>query len=106
LKGGNPGKPGHFLHIKKNRSRETIKSKISGKEISPGDVMVAQTAGGGGYGSPLKRDPQSVLNDLIQEKISLEEVQNAYGVLLNDQGEVDPKLTKELRQRLSNASGD
>ena len=37
-------------------------------ELKRGDVFRHVTAGGGGYGDPLERDPQHVLRDVIEEK--------------------------------------
>src|SRR5260370_34383507 len=38
------------------------------------------TPGGGAYGSPLERDPQAVLADIIAGKVSVARARDAYGV--------------------------
>jgi N-methylhydantoinase B len=106
LQGGKSGSRGQFLHINKDGVEEVIPSKISGIKFQPGEVLIAQTAGGGGFGSPLERDPSKVAYDFIQGKISLRESQQAYGVLLTEDGEIDSQNTNKLRDRLRNASSN
>jgi N-methylhydantoinase B len=45
--------------------------------------------GGGGYGNPFERDPQRVLEDVIQGYISIEAAKRDYGVVVNYLGEAD-----------------
>jgi N-methylhydantoinase B len=47
--------------------------------LEPGDRVVFDTAGGGGYGDPAKRDPKSVANDVIQGYISADQAARDYG---------------------------
>jgi N-methylhydantoinase B len=39
--------------------------------LQAGDSIVSLSAGGGGYGDPLQRDPAGVLDDVIDEWISV-----------------------------------
>ena len=48
-----------------------LSSKVT-LELKPGDVISYRTCGGGGYGPPSERDPQSVLDDVREGKVSLE----------------------------------
>lgn len=52
-------------------------------QLAPGDVISYRTCGGGGYGSPLERDPALVLRDVREGKVSLERAQAVYGVALD-----------------------
>ncbi|MFX0198214.1 MAG: hydantoinase B/oxoprolinase family protein [Candidatus Hodarchaeota archaeon] len=47
--------------------------------LKKGDVFVAETAGGGGYGNPKERDRKLVDRDLLEENISLENAKEVYG---------------------------
>jgi len=47
--------------------------------LKKGDVFIAESAGGGGYGNPKERDRELVKRDLIEEKISLEKANKVYG---------------------------
>ena len=44
------------------------------------DSYTFSPQGGGGWGDPLDRDPQEVLNDLRREKISVPAAEQIYGV--------------------------
>ena len=65
-------------------------------------VMVA-TAGGGGWGNPLDRDPASVREDVLDEFVSIESARNDYGVIINPETlDVDVKATEILRAERRN----
>jgi N-methylhydantoinase B/oxoprolinase/acetone carboxylase alpha subunit len=58
-------------------------------------------ASGGGYGDPLERDPQSVLEDVIEGLVSEGAAREVYGVVLDQKREaVDWLETKTLRASL------
>lgn len=73
-------------------------AKIDSLEVDAGDIMRILTPGGGGYGSPLDRDPDHVLRDLLDDMISGEAAREIYGVVISN-GEVDASATADLRQR-------
>ena len=61
--------------------------------------MAFEPGGGGGYGPPLERDPEAVLNDVLDGYVSLEAARRDYGVVLEGGGtEVDAEATAALRQ--------
>jgi N-methylhydantoinase B len=47
--------------------------------LKPGDTVVMDAAGGGGYGDPRQRDPDAVARDLREGKVSAESAQRDYG---------------------------
>jgi N-methylhydantoinase B/oxoprolinase/acetone carboxylase alpha subunit len=58
-------------------------------------------ASGGGYGDPLERDPQSVLEDVIEGLVSTQAAQEVYGVVIDEKKEaVDTAKTMNLRTNL------
>jgi len=68
--------------------------------ISPESRVVFLTAGGGGWGDPLERDPEAVAADVREGYISPEKAAD-YGVVLDPaSGEVDLKATEMLRVRM------
>jgi len=71
---------------------------------SAGDVFRHVSAGGGGYGSPLARDPAAVLSDVLDEKVSLAAAREHYGVVVSD-GAVDTAATVILRCHLRERTG-
>lgn len=76
-------------------------------ELQPGDTIVSKSCGGGGYGSPLERDPQAVLHDVAEGWVSAQRAREVYGVCLDSAGEVDGHATERERARLADggASG-
>ncbi len=48
-----------------------------------GDVFNAIMAGGGGYGDPLEREPQRVLQDVVNQMVSIEWAEKLYGVIID-----------------------
>jgi N-methylhydantoinase B len=50
--------------------------------IAAGQKINYDYGGGGGWGSPLDRDPQAVLDDVLDEYVSVEGAARDYGVVL------------------------
>jgi len=48
-----------------------------------GDVIQFQSAGGGGFGDPLERDPEAVEQDVFNGYVSLEKALDDYGVVID-----------------------
>lgn len=68
--------------------------------VKAGDRMLFVAAGGGGYGDPLGREPERVLEDVIQGYVSVEGARRDYGVVIDPQTlEVDPEATRQLREQ-------
>ena len=69
-------------------------------------VMAYQYGGGGGFYSPLLRDPAAVREDVLDEIVSLERAREKYGVVLKGSLEdydleVDVAATETLRREMS-----
>ena len=75
--------------------REALPGKILAP-IENGDVLCYWTTGGGGYGPPRQRDPERVLADVLDGRVSREVARNTYGVaLMGDR--VDWRETAAMR---------
>ena len=69
--------------------------------LKKGDVYRLITAGAGGWGDPLERDPELVLKDIRDEKVSVKRAREAYGVVINEQTmQVDIAETQKLRETM------
>jgi len=69
--------------------------------VPNGSVVIFVTAGGGGWGDPLERDPERVKNDVIEGYVSLEAAKQQYGVILDPETlEIDLELTERCRAEL------
>jgi N-methylhydantoinase B len=74
--------------------------------LHPGDQLWEYIAGGAGYGDPLERDPDLVLADVLDGKVSTEAARTAYGVIVTPAGTaVDHEGTKSVREALRRARG-
>jgi N-methylhydantoinase B len=51
--------------------------------LEPGALVRTRTNGGGGFGSPLDRPPEWVLEDVVDELISVEKAREVYGVVIS-----------------------
>jgi N-methylhydantoinase B len=99
LYGAMAGGCGRFVLDPNKPTERVISSKISGLLIRPGQVISVQTAGGGGFGSPLERAPEAVALDFVRGKISREQARQVYGVMLTEEGELDEDRTMALRRQ-------
>jgi N-methylhydantoinase B len=72
-------------------------AKIGNKRLKPGDALVLRAGGGGGFGLPHERDPETVANDVRQGYVSREVARNIYGVEVSADGHVDTEATRSLR---------
>jgi N-methylhydantoinase B len=91
---GHAGRVAEYVHI-----RAGVETRLSSKttlDLVPGDVISVRTCGGGGYGAPEERDPERVLRDVLQGKVSAERAHDIYRVAIVDR-RVDHTTTKELR---------
>ena len=83
IEGGLPSMP-HGLSITRAgaEKEEWLGSVFSDVPIGSGDVFSRPTAGGGGFGDPLERDPALVLEDVADDYVSIERAAKDYGVVL------------------------
>jgi N-methylhydantoinase B len=71
-------------------------------DIVPGERVVSRTGGGGGYGDPLERASDRVLDDVLEGWVSRDRALAIYGVVLvGEDGElhVDVAATRQERVR-------
>jgi N-methylhydantoinase B len=101
VSGGQPGQPSAH----KFTTRDGIESILPTMPMTsyiarPGDVLHVTGSGGGGFGDPFAREPERVLEDVREGKVTVEAARRDYGVVLTpDQGAVDWTATDVLRQR-------
>src|SRR6266436_6779483 len=73
------------------------------REFTYGDVVSFQQSGAGGYGDPLERDPGRVLEDVLDDYVSVEAARGEYGVVIAGTGAdlwVDARATGRLRETM------
>jgi N-methylhydantoinase B len=65
--------------------------------LADGERLVSVTAGGGGFGSPAKRDPEAVRKDVVDGLVSRARAREVYKVALDDELRVLDAETADLR---------
>lgn len=83
----------------KRRSGEIIDIPSKGDYVLyPGDEIGYESAGGGGYGDPLERAPELVLQDVLDERVSYENAEQIYGVSIDRKtNTIDQAVTFVIR---------
>lgn len=107
IEGGLPSMP-HGLTLRRHGSDkpEWLGSVFSNVAIGQDDEFGRPTAGGGGFGDPLERDPERVLQDVIDDYVSVERAALDYGVVITPvdpeicEYEIDAEATKKQRERI------
>jgi N-methylhydantoinase B len=70
-------------------------------DLQPGQTVTLRLPGGGGFGSPLEREPEAVLDDVLQARISVEAALQHYGVVIDTlSGTVNASATVDMRQEM------
>lgn len=104
IEGGLPSIP-HGVWLNKGTPDERyLGATFSNVSVHSGDEFTRPSAGGGGLGDPLKRSTDEVLEDVIDQYVSLERAERDYGVVIKvvdadlDQYEVDLEATTAARE--------
>lgn len=101
--GGRPGSTGRTLR-NAGTPDEVDEGRFDVLHLQRGDRLYFATQGGGGYGNPLEREPDRVLRDVCEERISARTAAEEYGVVVRD-GAVDTEATAARRAELRAAAG-
>ncbi|KAI4175661.1 MAG: hypothetical protein LQ343_001532 [Gyalolechia ehrenbergii] len=105
--GGQPGARSTKTLVKyseseRNPPRQVLGSKQDLINVSKGDILEWITWGGGGWGNPLKRDPETVALEVRRKLVTVEGAKR-YGVVLREDLGVDLDSTRKLRERMQEA---
>ena len=105
LYGGKPA-TGSLNLLQRSSGNETLPVMVS-STIRQGESLYHRQAGGGGFGSPLERDPQLVADDVRNEKVSRAAAEEEYGVVFQARSlKVDTEATAESRSWLATQQSD
>jgi N-methylhydantoinase B len=96
LAGGEPGGASRNVMIVDGVEKE-LPGKIT-MRVGEGTIIVHEQAGAGGFGPPLERDPEAVLEDYLDGKITKKFAERHYKVIFSD-GKLDQVLTARLRSQ-------
>jgi len=74
-----------------------LPAKVSGVDLAADDVIAFYGPCGGGYGDPLERSAEQVLEDVLDDFCSIGQAHDAYGVVVTDDMKVDAAATAARR---------
>ncbi len=94
--GGSDGSPAKVELSHLDGSMENLPSKIPYRHLAKGDRITAYGPCGGGYGDPMLRAPEDVLDDVLDGLLDADMARAAYGVIVNDT-RLDLAATQALR---------
>lgn len=98
LAGGMAGSVGAFILNPGTEGECRVRSTTSEFPLNTGDLLRIITPGGGGYGTPLARAPETVLHDVRQGKLTPAAARERYKVEITADGTaVDMAATARLR---------
>ena len=95
LDGGGAGATSSNVLLDVDGTERALPNKVT-MDLAPGQGIRHRMAGAGGYGDPLTRDPSRVLEDVLDERISVGYARDRHGVVIRD-GSVDADATAALR---------
>ncbi|HXR24673.1 MAG TPA: hydantoinase B/oxoprolinase family protein, partial [Candidatus Binataceae bacterium] len=94
--------PGSTAELDERYRLNVVPPKSVGVRLLGDDIWVMAMASGGGYGDPIKRDPELVRRDVAARTVSAEIAGRIYGVVLRE-GAVDEAATRHARQMIRQA---
>ena len=102
LAGGAPGTPSWNILNPGQQQQVLPVMPMEAVTLGSGDVFCHISAGGGGHGNPLDRDPEAVLEDVQEGRITVDYARDVYGVvILNAPLRLDPEATQAARRSCS-----
>ena len=100
--GLNGGSDGSLNEGYLNRGRDNekrLQSNEGWSKAKSGHTFTVLSAGGAGWGDPLERDPEAVLDDVKNEMVTREKAKEWYGVVIKN-GKVDVAATETARAEM------
>ena len=85
--------------------KDVPNAKVFLQRLKTGESFYVRSGGGGGFGSPLLRDPEKVAFDVREGYIDAVEAEKAYGVVLDGEWNADLEATFALRSQIRLRAG-
>jgi N-methylhydantoinase B len=81
--GGEPGARNRFWVRRDGQgiSPSPLPGKVGGFSLLPGDLLLMESSGGGGFGDPLERDPALVVADVAEGYVTRDAAEATYGLV-------------------------
>jgi len=108
IAGGKPGAPNELRLRVGGPHEHMVETTAFYVDHAPGESYAYRYGGGGGWGDPLRRPPEKVLDDVLDEYVSVEGARRDYGVVLTGTLDaldlaVDRAATERLRAEMGAA---
>ncbi len=98
MEGGEDGENCHMI-LRPGTEKEAVVGGVY-ESMAPGEVLVNNSGGGGGWGPAFERDPQAVLDDVREGYVSVASARRDYGVVIDEAAmRLDEEATVALRAR-------
>jgi N-methylhydantoinase B len=106
VNGGKSGGASRKVLLRENGKRVNLPSKVRDVPVCIGDQLIFETAGAGGLGDPMKRDPAKVVTEVHRGLCTKENAWTSYAVKIKDDGQIDEADTRREREkRIANQEG-
>lgn len=96
--GGAEGEPAALTLARASGASVALPSKVAHTLTRAGDRFICVGPAGGGYGDPLRRAPERVLDDVLDGIITRESAAELFGVVVTADGEIDIPATDRRRR--------
>ena len=111
IAGGKPGAPNQLKLRCGSPHEHVVEFTAFYVDHQPGERYEYRYGGGGGWGDPLEREPQKVLDDVLDEYVSVDGARRDYGVVLTGSLEdltlaIDREATEQLRAEMGRGTTD
>ena len=111
IQGGKPGAPNEMIIRYRSDDPFRVAHTADWVPISAHERICYDYGGGGGWGNPLDREAQAVLDDVLDEYVSVEAAAREYGVVLTGSLEdltleIDETATTALRAERRSGSAE
>jgi N-methylhydantoinase B len=101
LFGGGAAVPQRIILNAGTAQEENVGMRAQGKVVVAGDEITILSAGGGGLGDPLEREPEAVIQDYRDGYLSAASARQQYGVVIDEvTAEVDREQTAKVRAEM------
>jgi N-methylhydantoinase B len=106
--GGFPGARTQIIIRDGDGGETPVSAQASHVEVRSGQEFHFRMASAGGYGDPLNRDPAAVLDDVLCDRMTAAEAEEAFGVVIAgravDDAATQAQRAQNLKARLAQAA--
>jgi N-methylhydantoinase B len=96
--GGHDGLTGAMTLNANTEKEKILHAKLTNYKIKKGDLLEIRTPSAAGYGNPLERELNKVLEDVLDDYLTIEKAKDIYGVVIKEDLSIDLEATRKLRE--------